>query len=578
MITVDIESTKIVPGAPLAPRPTGIAIRYPDGETHYWAWGHPSGNNCTESEALDIIMSIWRKEWLTHNGLGFDVPVLERHFKLPPRDPLLTHDTLFLAYLHNPHARSLSLKDLGNDWLSIPATEQRDLQDWILANVPECKTRSQCGAYISEAPADIVAPYAMQDTELTYQLFKFLQPLVLPAMQEPYDRECKLAPILADIQYRGVRLDYDRLVADTRAASEELERLDQAVRDTLCCPDLDLNKDAQLLAALRARGYDHFLTTPKGATSAAKDSLDLALAEAPELRELLKRRSVYSTLVSTFLLPWQAIGGEHNHRLYPTYNQVRNPDGFGTRTGRLSSSQPNLQNVPGNQGEGYPVMRSYTLPEPGHVWFTGDFKSQEPRLAAHYEGGSLLAQYQADPDLDPYLWIASECSVERKEAKVVFLGLLYAMGAQLLADRLGCTYDVAAYLRSKIKIALPDVVELDSDAKRRWKLGLPIKTLGSRLYHCEPPSNGRTWEYKALNTLIQGSAADMTKEAIIYIHNNLPLHCRILGTVHDEISVSCLEQDVPYVQHLFEKAANLLKADVTFLMDCKYGSTWAEAK
>src|SRR3546814_17415200 len=90
-------------------------------------------------------------EWLTHNGLTFDVPVAEHHFGLPKRDPMLTHDTLFMAYLHNPHARSLSLKDLANDWLGIPPEEQQEMYDWIMKNT-DCPSRKTCGAYISAVP------------------------------------------------------------------------------------------------------------------------------------------------------------------------------------------------------------------------------------------------------------------------------------------------------------------------------------------------------------------------------------------------------------------------------------------
>ena len=577
MITVDIESTKIVEGAPLSPTPVGIAVRYQYGVMTYMRWGHPSGNNCSLEEAAQFIADIWGLEWVTHNGLGFDVPVLQRYFGLPERSPLLTHDTLFLAYLHDPNARSLSLKDLGNDWLGIPPDQQQELYDWIMLNVPECRSRKQCGMYIADAPGDLVGEYAIQDVVLTHALYEHLKDLVLPAMQEPYDRERKLAPILSEMQYVGVRIDMERIEADTAAAVQELARLDQMVRDTLCCPDLDINKDAQLLAALRKNGYNNFLTTPTGKPSAAKDSLDQALEGHPELRALLLRRATYATLVSTFLLPYVALAKANGGRLHPSYNQVRNPDGYGTRTGRLSCQNPNFQNQPRTQ-EGYPSIRSYFLPEVGHLWLTGDFKSQEPRLAAHFEGGALMQAYNQDPELDSYLWVAELCGVKRKEAKTIFLGLLYAMGAASLGEQLGCTSEQATHLRNTIKAALPDVVRLDYEAKRRWQHGLPIKTIGGRLMHCEPPTGHRRWEYKALNTLIQGSAADQAKEALIYTHSQLLPGERILGTVHDEISVSCESLAVLRVSKLLNDAANVLPADVPFLMDIGWGANWSEAK
>src|SRR5690606_9635141 len=106
---------------------------------------------------------------------------------------------------HDPHARSLSLKDVAADWLGMPPDEQQDLYDWIMANVPECRTRRQCGAYIAKAPGGLVGKYAVGDVVRTKAVYEYVAPLVLPIMQEPYDRERRLAPVLSDIRNRGIR-------------------------------------------------------------------------------------------------------------------------------------------------------------------------------------------------------------------------------------------------------------------------------------------------------------------------------------------------------------------------------------
>jgi len=108
---------------------------------------------------------------------------------------------------------------------------------------------------------------------------------------------------------------------------------------------------------------------------------------------------------------------------------------------------------------------------------------------------------------------------------------------------------------------------------------LPIRTLGGRLYYCEPPSNGRSWEYKALNVLVQGSAADQTKEAMVFIKPYLDkLGARLLGTVHDEYSISCKPEHVESIKKLMQMSANALPCDVPMLMDINHGASWAEAK
>lgn len=577
MITLDIESTPIIKGSPLFVTPTGIAIRNASGSSEYLAWGHPTDNSCTEAQALKYLKSIWGKEWVTHNGLGFDVPALERYFKLPKRDPLLTHDTLFMAYLYNPHAKSLSLKDLAADWLGMPPDEQQELYDWIMVNVPQCTARSRCGEFIAYAPGDLVGRYAVGDVDRTWGLFEYLKESVLGTMLEPYNRERRLAPILSEMQYRGVRIDIDRLEQDTETAKATLYATDAQIRKELNAPDLDVEKDAQLIDALKKQGVKGFLMTPTGKVSASKDSLDAALATLPELRALLKKRAIYATLVSTFMTPYVALGRANGGRLHPTYNQTRNPEGYGTRTGRLSCQTPNFQNQPKDLGEEYPNIRSYFLPEEGHVWVTGDFKNQEPRLAAHFENGALMEAFNANPMLDPYLYVADVCSVLRKEAKVILLGLLYSMGAASLAEKLDDTEARATMLRNIVRGALPDVMSLDRDCKRRFQAGLPIKTLGGRIYFKEP-SGVRDLAYKALNTLIQGSAADQTKEAIIYTYEHLQEGEYILGTVHDEISVSSPEHRVADIERLLNEAANTLPVDVPFLMDVGFGANWSEAK
>jgi len=590
-IVLDIESEAIVPGAPLLPRPVGVAIkeiRWMDSakvpyffDSEYMAFGHPTENTTDFETVRKTLKMFWNSDLhiITHNGATFDIPVLEHWFNLPKIDPLRVHDTLFLAYLNNPHARSLSLKDLAQDLLGVQPAERDELYDWIMANVPECRSRKQCGAHISKAPGDLVGRYAAADVEMTWKLFEHLHPLVVPRMQEPYERELKLAPILVDIQNRGVRVDVEQLGKDTVASLAELEALDADIRTRLKSPELSIDSNDSLVEALQLNGYTGFSLTEKGKLSTNKASMQNVLAADPELKQVLERRSALATLTSTFMVPWLELCTANGGRLHAAYNQVRNPDGFGTRTGRLSSTNPNLQNVAKELIHGLPMMRSFLLPEEGCVWVTADFKSQEPRIAAHFEDGALLRAFQDTPEIDQYLWIAEVSGgITRKQAKVVFLGLLYGMGKDKLASQLGVTPDQAQAIKDKVRAALPDVVALDAGCKRRFRMGDAIRTLGGRYYHCEPPSKGKTWEYKALNTLIQGSAADQTKEALIYVAARLQEGERILGTVHDEISVSCTQDRVEAVKQILREAASALPCDVPMLMDFGTGTTWAEAK
>lgn len=616
MHTLDFETKKIEDGGPLLPYPVGCAILYPDGNAKYWAWGHPEGeephmippegtpdefkgNNCTFEEFRQELLTFWDQPILTHNGATFDIEVATHHFNLPRRDPLLTHDTLFAAYLHDPHARSLSLKDLANDWLGIPPDEQQDMYDWIMKHLHVPK--SQCGAYISETPVWLSGPYAVGDVVRTKALWDFVAPLI-KTMAEPYLRELKLAPILADIQNRGVRCDLERLKADHVRAEQMLAGFDRILRNALNSPNLDVGSDKDLGAALQAAGYKNFMLTPKGKISVSKDSLAQVLEEVPQLKALLRFRAVFATLTSTFMLPWINYATANGGRIHAGYNQVRNPDGFGTRTGRLSSSKPNFQNVPNDFEDlepmyqywpeelgpvWIPLMRSYLLPEEGHVWVCGDFKNQEPRIAAHYESGQFMEAFNNNPELDPYQFIVELVNgqLSRKICKAIYLGILYAMGVGTMQDTMKkkgidlTSSEVSTY-RNIIRAGIPDVMELDRECRARFNKGLPIRTMGGRLYYCEPPKDGRHFAYKALNTAVQGSAADQTKEAMIFAFEQLQKvdpTMRLLGTVHDEYSISCPPEMVGVVKAIMNASANALPCDVPMLMDIAVGNNWAEA-
>lgn len=585
MYSIDFETEAIVEGAACPPRPVGLAIETQDGKTRYYAFGHPEENNCTEEEARAALLAIWDQPFVGQNILNFDIPVAQVWWGLPDRDPLLTHDTLFQAFLLNPHAKSLSLKPLCAEWLDMPSTDQETLHQWILKNVPECKGPSQAGAYISKAPGGMVGNYAQSDVHMARALHEHCIPRIASGMQQAYDRERRLAPILVDIKHRGIRIDVDRLKADYRLAMQKLHVLDDMVRTELNAPNLNTGSDAELVSSLKGAGYSGFLTTPTGKDSANKASLEKVLADNPRLQSMLRSRTLYATLTSTYFGPWVELCELNGGTINPAYNQVRNEEGFGTRTGRLSSSGPNGQNIPTDQGtdffgDHFPDMRSYCLPDEGHIWLCADAKSQEPRIAAHFEDDLLMAAFQEDPELDPYEFVKELVGgdITRRDTKAVFLGILYAMGAATLAGRLNCSVERATTIRAAIRIALPGIVELDTDCKRRFSRGLPIKTLGGRLCYCEPPKNGRTWEYKALNLLVQGSAADQTKEAIIYIAGKVAtIGGRLLGTVHDEISVSIPPGSEGEVLVWMDEAFNQLPCDVPMRAQAKWGESWAKA-
>ena len=178
MITIDFETKKIENNAPITPIPVGLSIKTDDLPATYFSWAHPTGNNSTKLDVLHKLDSIWASNHalLAHNA-KFDIRICVEHFDLqyPPVERV--NDTMIMAYLHDPREESFALKYLADKYLNMPPDEQQDLKNYILKHVKGA-TEKTWGAYISEAPGNIVEPYADGDTTRTYKLYQYLLPFM----------------------------------------------------------------------------------------------------------------------------------------------------------------------------------------------------------------------------------------------------------------------------------------------------------------------------------------------------------------------------------------------------------------
>ena len=398
MITVDFETEAIV-GNPIVnpPRPVGVAVTNQDMTTEYY----------TGVMMEQMCKNLWHGEapLLFHNA-PFDLSVARTWFGLefPLWDRI--HDTMYLLYLKNPHALSLGLKPSADHYLNMPPEEQDDLKAWVMANVPEAKSKTW-GAYISKAPVELVAPYAKGDTIRTRALYDML---IAETPMEPYNRERELMPYLVEATRKGVRCNRVALAAKLEECEQAQELCETRIRALLNAPLLNPHSGAELAQALLESGVsaESWPKTPTGKLSTARDNL-MSIIEDEELLNLLVYTGAMQTAVGTFMKPWLE-KSEADGRLHPNWNQVRTTHGAssskGTRTGRMSSDDPNFQNIPTpfefEIPEGLcemPNLREYILPEEGHVWLKRDWSGQEMRILAHFEEGSLAAAYRDNPCL-----------------------------------------------------------------------------------------------------------------------------------------------------------------------------------
>lgn len=589
IITLDFE-TGAIAGNPhvYPPKPCGLAIYTEGYEPHY-------------IHEWDKMRGIWTSyvaesthELLFHNS-SFDLSVGCHWFETPRPHWSRVHDTLFLAFIKDPYSPTLSLKPLAERYLGLSATEQDELHEWILRNVPE-STEKTAGAFISRAPVDLVAKYAKGDVLRTRQLFDLLRPQVPTA---PYDRERRLSPKLSESSRHGIRVDRERLCKDLEICDNGYKESERLIFDSLGSRPFDVSKGAELAEALdRAGKISQWSYTPTGKKSLARDNLVNSVND-PTLLDLLSYHSMMKTCLTVFMRPWERLSAADG-RLHTEWNQTASDyhgDGHkvGTRTGRLSSMNPNFQNPPNEfkftvpetlAAYPLPLMRSYLLPEEGHVWIKRDFSSQEVRILAHFEDGTIMEMYRSDPFFDPHQFAKELIEqitgmvFDRKDVKIVGFSIIYGSGVPGLAAQLGSGLEKAKVLRDAYFKALPSIPELAKSTSARGRSGGCITTWGGRQYYVEAPKviggRVRSFEYKLLNYLIQGSAADQTKEVICNWWEDSSREAIFMATVHDEVNASAPEESWRREMLLLRNHMDADMFDVPMRSEGEYGPSWGK--
>ena len=606
MWTIDFE-TEAIAGAPSysPPKPVGVALKRPGEPSIYHAWGHPTGNTCDWSTARAEVLTFLKRAdkadgWLAHNA-AFESAVLREYFGYVAKDPLKVHDTMFLLFLTNPYAPTFALKQSAERELGLPPDEQTELRDWVLRNVAGSKA-SDWGAYISKTPVSMCAPYACGDTDRTALLYEKLYPRMMDmGMLDAYRREQKLSPILAESTRRGMRLDTGRLEKDAIHYTQAMRMAEEYIYGRL--GDFNIDSDAELANALDKAGMvTDWVLTPTGKRSTARKNL-VGRVKDPALLHYMAYRGVLATCLGTFVGPWLAQAEREGGRLHASWNQTRGEKGVGgdmsgTKTGRMSCKAPNLQNIP-NDFEGlvvpdpirnyladktkYPIihMRQYCLPERGHTWVKRDFSAQEMRIMAHYAEGALFEAFLSDPLTDPHNAVKSIIKtltgkdLLRKHVKTIGFGIMYGMGKDKLSDQMGVDAAEGGALRDAYYAALPEIRELANDTRVCGKRGQPIRTWGSRVYYREPNPD-RDLSYKLLNFLIQGSAADQTKQSMIDYDKERHADDVLIAAVHDEINTSVPTERKADGMSRLRLAMDKDRFDVPFRSEGYAGINWSE--
>jgi len=629
-VTIDFETLPIEDRPAYPPPAVGVSIKYPGKKSQYYGWGHPEGNNSTWPEAKAALIQAYKhKDGLLFQNAKFDIDVAEVEFGLPVPPWQQIHDTMLLLFLDDPHQRELGLKPSAErllDW----APEERDLViDWLLARQPLMNQgvkltaakggkNPYAGAFVAFAPGTVTGPYAIGDTDRTAALFDLLWSSVKKrGMLGAYERELKLLPILLGMERVGVAIATKRLAVDIATHRRWFDQIGKWIIKRIKAPaDLNLNSGPQLVKALIKAGLaneDGLGVTEGGQVATSNEALHDAVSDA-QLLTMLRHRAALKTCLGTFMEPWARMSGPTG-RIYATWNQVKAPKGdtsAGTRTGRLSATW--FMNMPKEftplwrhqvddpkkakalpicplKGlPDLPMCRGYIIPFAGHVFCDRDYSQQEPRILAHFDGGSLMIKYNDEPWIDFHDFAKAELAkvglfYERKPVKNTNLGLIYGMGVGKLAAKNDMTVAEAKTLKDAILLLYPGLKEMYKDMRQRADNNMPIRTWGGREYYCEAPIlfKGRwlKFDYKLVNILIQGSAADCTKEAIIRLDAEIVKHGKrdiwfIVLNVHDQLVMSVPRSDLRQAMEIQRQVMEGIEFDVPMLTEGDWtADNWA---
>jgi len=568
----------------------GVAISF-EGFDGYFPVRHERGGNFSEEEVKKWLVKLFKEDPIVicHNAV-YDLGWLRRWGV--ECNVTKVYDTLIAAPLVDENRYSYSLDSLSKDYLG----ERKQ------GNLLEEFGKEHGFKAIEKmhlVPVEIAGIYAEQDTRLTLKLWEFLRvEIQKQGLTDIFNLETDLLRLLLEMRWKGVRVDLEKAEKTKKFFKSEEEKIYQNIKKET---GIDIGSSDIYAAASLQKIFDKlgekYELTEKNKQAKISNTL-MRESDNPLIQSISVARE-YNKAHTTFIdsiLKHQVDG-----RIHAEINQLKGEYG-GTVSGRLSMNNPNLQQVPARNEAIGPKIRSLFLPEEGHKWASLDYSQQEPRLLVHYaqkhglEGAETLIKFFHEGK-DFHQVTAEMAGISRKEAKTIGLGLMYGMGIAKLADSLDISPDQAKALKKKYNDNVQFLNNIIVRATRYTEQNGFINTLLGRRCRFDLWENKdfydkrmmsyenakKTWAwnemkragtYRALNRLIQGSAADQTKKAMVDLWKNLGVIPMI--QIHDELNVSIAnETQVKEIKEMMESAVEL---HVPVKCDAEIGDNWGEIK
>jgi DNA polymerase-1 len=530
----------------------------------------------TVVEKLRPVFEDESKAKIGHN-IKYDLIVL-RQVGIQVRG--VTFDTMIAGFLLEPERRSKSLDYLARTLLG---HEMIPISDLI------GKGKNQ--TTMDQVDIARACEYAAEDADFTWRLYEVFKPQVAGSPIEAlfYETEMPLVEVLAEMEHNGTALDTDLLKRLSDSMAEKLTVLSRRVQEA-AGHEVNLDSPKQLATVLFDEQELPVIRKTKTGRSTDADTLEALVKQTDnvipklllEYRELSKLKSTYLDTLPRMVCP-------RTGRIHAGFNQT------GTITGRLSSSDPNLQNIPIRTETGRRIREAFIARDDNHVLLIADYSQIELRLLAHFcQDGALLEAFRDGRDI--HAAVAAQVNgvpleevspAQRSAAKAVNFGIIYGQSAFGLARALDIPVGEANAFINAYFLRYPGIRRfIDRCIADVKKKGYAQTILGRRRPIPELRSRNKQQrsfgERIAVNTVVQGSAADLIKRAMIDIHRELMAgdhSARMLIQVHDELVFELPEDDLDRETEMIRnKMENAMKLEVPIVVDINWGRNWAEGK
>ena len=558
-----------------------------EGWAGYYPIQHEQGGNMDKALVISWLKNLFKQEYTTfifHNAM-YDVCWL-RAAGIKIKGKIV--DTMIAASLIDENRLSYQLNVLAKHYVGIGKDEK------VLYNAAK-EYGLDPKKELWRLPAMFVGQYAERDAEATLKLWQRLhRELHDQELIDIFRLETQLFPCLIEMRFKGVRVDLEKAHKIKKNLMAREQKILNKIKD-LTGLHVEIMAARSIAKAFDKLKLPYDRTAKSNEPSFTKNFLqnhphELAQSIA-DAREINKAHSTFIDSITKHA---------HKGRIHADINQIRSDQG-GTVTGRFSMSNPNLQQIPARHPELGPLIRSIFIPEENCKWGSFDYSQQEPRILVHYAklqnlpGVHEIADAYKAGDADFHKVVADMAGIKRKQAKTINLGLMYGMGKNKLMAELGLMKESAEKLIRQYHARAPFVKQLMDNVSRKANDRGKIRTLLGRACHFDlwqPVQFGvfkplpleqarknydeplkRAFTYKALNKLIQGSAADMTKKSMVALYKNgiIP-HIQI----HDEVDIS-VESDkkAEQIVQIMEEAVVL---QVPNKVDYESGENWGDIK